>query len=502
MMYVVMALTVVAAIGISITLVATNLFSRTASKSSDQQAYLLAKSIGQGFVAEDQYVRNIINYLSDHPNEKVVAKASVYYDPSTMATSTNVNTQYLTGLAVNDAYISFRLSEDTNYLYGDVNVTYNGASAVATVVLTCINQAGFDQNMQDLFNHYNIYATQPNGLSFNMTGQQGGSVYPPVKIYNDKSTPAEYLLEADMNADLTMEGAFQVRSANSTKRNVNGDLTSYGDLQLHSNINVPAVTGKGLYVNGNLTVGRQGYKSTVTIARDVYCLSSVSVYSLASDAATVVSGTIFAKGNVTVTNAIVGDVRSTSGTLRITGGRVQNLSTQGSVELDNCVVEGDVYAGNLVVKNSTIKGSVTVQGSSIVSAESILPKGNMEVYLDSTATTDRQIGSTVANNIYVSGDLIVSNYSPSYSLVLHGTVEVEGGLRNPLNSAATAILSCMAASRRPSPRTAIPNTIISLFSSVCMSRAQQAPTATWCSIGRCPFSAPRARLMWGSYGRT
>ena len=434
LMYVAMAITVVAAIAISITLVATNLYSRTANRSSDQQAYLLAKSIGQTFAAENQYVRNIVSYLSDHPSEKVTAKASVYFDPSTMTTATNTNTQYLSGMSVTDAYMSFYLSDKHDYLYGDVTVNYNGASATATLVMTCDAPASFERNMKSLFDNYDIYATQPNGMSFSMAAQSGDSVYPSVALYNDASTPASYSLTTDINANLTMTGPFQLQSGTSATRYIRGDVASYGDLQLYRRVEIPSVAGKYLTVNGKLTIGvSTTEKATVAVKRDVYCLNDVTVRTKSGDTNTIVTGSIYSEGNVTITNAIVSNIFADSGNITVTGGTVGNISTKGTVTLQNCKVVGTVYAGALKVTNSTITGNVTVQGANIAGS-SILPQGDMEVDLTSAATANQSIGAGSGSKIYVSGNLRVANYSSTKTLTLNGTVEVAGGLKNPLNS--------------------------------------------------------------------
>ena len=434
LMYVVMAITVVAAIAISITLVATNLYSRTASRSSDQQAYLLAKSIGQTFAAENQYVRNIVSYLSEHPSEKVTAKASVYFDPSTMTTYSNVNRSYLSGLSLTDAYMSFYLSDKQDYLYGDVTVNYNGASATATLVMTCDAPASFERNMKSLFDNYDIYATQPNGMSFAMAGQSGDSVYPSVALYNDSSTPANYKLSTDINADLTMTGPFQLQSSTSDTRKIKGNVSSYGDLQLYTKIELPATSGKYLTVNGKLTIGKNTTEVTsVAVKRSVYCLNDVTVQTKAGDGNQIVTGTIYSEGNVTITNAKVSNIYAVSGNIKVVGGTVGSISTKGTVELQNCTVTGTVYAGALKVTNSTITGNVTVQGANIAGS-SILPQGDMEVNLTSVATANQSIGSSSGSKIYVGGNLRVANYSSTKSLTLNGTVEVGGGLQNPLNS--------------------------------------------------------------------
>ena len=430
LMYVVMALTVVAAIGISITLVATNLFSRTATKASDQQAYLLAKSIAQCFAAEETYsVRNIVEYLHDNPTEKVTAKASVYYDPSTMATAQNVNIQYLTGLNVTDAYMTFYLSDKEDFLYGDVTVSYNGAIATATLVMSCLNVDGFESNMADLFDTYDIFATQPNGLSFNMST----TTNPEVCLYNDSDTMAVYSLEQDINAKLTMTGPFAVKSSNTATRKITGTVSSYGDLQLLSYINLPSGSGALLEVNGDLVIGKDASTvCTVSVARDIFGLSDVNIITKKTDTNTIVSGTIYSQGNVSLINAHVKDVCATSGSVTVQGGEVANISTQGTVILTNCRVTGNIYAGKLKVTNSTILGNVTVQGSSVVSANSIMPNGDAEIQLGASATSDCQIGQSISNNFYCSGNLKVANYSPTLSLTLYGNIEVGGGLSDPV----------------------------------------------------------------------
>ena len=434
MLYVVMALTVVAAIAISITLVSTNLYVRTASSASDKQAYLLAKSIGQNFAAENQYIRNIVSYLTKHPTEKVTAKANVYFDPETMATSSNVNKGYLTGLSVTDAYISFHLSDTKDYLYGDVTVTYNGASATATLVMSCVNPSGFEQNMKGLFDGYDIYATQPSGMSFSMT-PGAGSVDPSVALYNDSSTVALYKLAADINADLTMTGSFKLQSSTGDDRKITGNVASYGDLQLFSNIVLPATAGKYLTVNGALVLGRStSVNSSVVVNRNVYAKNDVTVMTKAGDTRTLVSGDIYSEGNVTITNAYVENIYCVSGTVTVSGGRVGKISTKGSVILNNCTVDGDVYAGSLKVTDSTISGNVNVQGTNI-GGSSLLPQGNMEVRLSDTASENRSIATGAAGKIYVSGNLTVANFSATQSLTLNGTVEVGGGLQNPVTSA-------------------------------------------------------------------
>lgn len=444
LLYTVIALTLIATVCIALTLVSTNLYRRTAATASRTQAMLLAKSIGQCFaaqVAENNYnVSEIVDYLQTHPGEKINATATMQFNPDDLSASV-ANKGELTSLSVTDANIAFYLNSSKNYLYGDVSVNYNGASATVTVIFSCLD--GFDrtENMYDLFSKYNIYLTYPDvadGFKFIDSGnvEPTGSKKPNVYLYNGDGSgvdTAQYKLQTSVEADLTTTGDVRLLSNNSTERHIQGKLTSYGDLTLGTKI----VVDNNVYCVGKLVVGSSssytgsGVDNGARINGNIYCLGNVVIYGN-SATTTIVDGNIYATGHVEVYNAQVnGTIYSTGGNVKLRNSTSKDIRCNYTVTLEkNSKVDGTrVYAGNLQVTDS----SLNVNYVTVAAANGTT--GNMSVTMTDTATSTKTIGKSTTSQIVVGGNLtILRKTKKTYDQIIYGSVTVHGGLTDPTAS--------------------------------------------------------------------
>ncbi|MBO4535429.1 MAG: polymer-forming cytoskeletal protein, partial [Clostridia bacterium] len=442
LLYVIMALTVIVAVCVSVTLISTSLYTRTAQTASKEQAFLLAKSIGQCFAQEfvedtnDKLRYQILDYLSTNPQGRVSASATMYFDADSLSAST-ANKDELNSLRIANATLSFYLSEDGHYLYGDVTVPYNGVTGTATVVFTYVNRTDLAQNMMDLFSVYNIYSTYPDKLSFNFAKSgKVGSIFPNVYVYNGTDSGvavANYTLSDDVDANLTANGDIRINSKSTAAvKFIKGKLTGYGAIELGS-----VVLKGGLYVNGALTVGSstnytsQGYDVGSRVQCDIYALNDVTVYGRrsGSEFPKMVTGSIVAEGDVVLYNANVNSIRS-SGSVTLVNSYCSGIISSGSVVVKgNSTVDGAVQAGSLTVIDSTINGNITVKSSN----SGVITTGELIVRQTSAATGPHQLGTSASSTIRVAGNASFANDSSTQTLHVYGKVYVGGGINSPFS---------------------------------------------------------------------
>ena len=440
LLYVIMALTVIVTVCVSVTLISTSLYTRTTQTASKEQAFLLAKSIGQCFASEftqpnnDKLRYQVLDYLTTNPSGRVTASATMYFDPDSM-TASIANKGELNQMRVSNASLAFYLSEDGHYLYGDVTVPYNGVTGSATVVFTYVNRADLTQNMMDLFSVYNIYSTFPDKLSFTFakSGKVSGTL-PNVYVYNGADSgvnTAKYTLSDDVEANLTANGNIAINSkASSAVKEIKGKLTGYGGVELGS-----VKLSGGLYVNGALTVGSRtnytgmGYDVGARVNCDVYALNDVTVYGYRNGSTfpQIVSGTLYAEGDVVLYNAKVGAIKS-SGSVTLVNSYCSSIICSGAVTLrGNSTVAGQVQAGSLTVVDSSITGNVLVKSAT----SGMVTTGDMVVRQTAAATENHAIGTGASSTVRVAGNASFANDSSTKSLTVYGRVYVGGGVTSP-----------------------------------------------------------------------
>ena len=468
LVYVVMVVLVIAAICVTISVLAGNLYSRTASVSAQQQAMILSKSVAQMF-AKQYYgssARNILVYLLKdfcpvcHSRYQYDSTEGLYKCPHCTEgthvykaenvsnkyvlvncdiavvrdslTSSVPNVEFLRAATFKDIKLLFYLSEDRKYLYADVTVTYNGAAATTTLVMTYLGDESFDDKMYDLFTFYNIYLTEAGGASFTFTGKDEGSKYPSVCLYSDSDEVQTYYVDKDMHSEITFVGDY-VLTTSGEAHNIMGNVTAYGDLTIRDNITLPEDSDDeycNIYCSGNLTLGTPD-GAAVVIERNVYCEGNVSVY----DNVTFGEGkAIYSEGNVTLQNATAGKINCTNGKVTLSTSTSGAISTTGVVEANsNSTIGGTVYCGKLKLTDSSVTGNIHTQSIALQESGDEIISGDVTILMTGAATGDMRVGDMgAAGSIYVDGNLTVNRRVADHDVKIYGTVQVNGAVADPV----------------------------------------------------------------------
>lgn len=465
LLYVVMAVMAIAVICVTVSLLASNLYARTATVSAQQQAMIMSKSVAKAFANEyigDNATR-FLQYLqkgfcpdcrvrltyskneglyrcpscskrtSPVANESitVTARVDLLYD-STILGGSVPNKEYLPNRSFTDVTLRFYLDDTCQYLLGDVTVSYNGATATTTLVMSYLDDSSFDDTMYTLFTYYNMYLTNAGGSHFTYSGKEDASEYPVVGLYSDHPDEIQnYYLERDMFNDITTIGDWNIESKGDTYM-IKDNVTAHGDLYISQNVRLPAdddpedpgltpVHPINIYCSGDLTLGSATKTGTVYIDRNVYCEGDVTIYG------NVVFGTdykIVSQGNVFVyDNGTVGDISCETGNVTVENATVGSINTEGAVSLSkNSIVNGSIYCCGLIATDSNVTGSIHVSDVKLEQSGISIKAGDMQVILTSIADSDKYLGAG-DGSIYVKGALTIRREVSDYTLNLSGTVQ-------------------------------------------------------------------------------
>ena len=432
MIFTIMIMLVAMSACIALSLLATGTYTSAMRDASQQQAFYYAKSIGQALslqmgserAGEGSYdVGEIIKEL-DKATEKANVKSNgtlkdVFDTSGELSGSfsiTDANTG--NGVVTGDLRFYYPVSQtnvdgkatykvENKFLYVDISVEYNGASSTITAVFTCLDDSEFTENMYDLFSNYHIYSTHPKNQKFKFANASyvPNTTQPSVYLYvgEDITEQQTYILENDVNAEITTTGTVSVNS-NTGIRTVGGNVTSYGDLTL-SSVSIQ----KNLYNQGYTTINSSAY-----VAGNIFSRGSIKVNGNSGKESTIKTQSLYSIGDVTlsscfkkVNNVVGGD----NCDVLIDKSHVSgNIYTKGDVTIkNNSVVHGEIYCGgNLYIENSAVY------------SKAITVKGDMTAA--TTRTNSCTIGTT-GSKIYVKGKLGFNSAS-NEAIKVMGTVEV------------------------------------------------------------------------------
>lgn len=483
LMYTMMFLLLLSVIVVSFSLISINMYKTTAYSANKTQNFALAKAIGQAFaleLSEDVDATSIVAYLENNTQyaKTVKGSASVVFDPQDDSKKSQINQALKgTGLTIDDlaeinliAGLKFYfkitcancgavledIKDSSNrdstfcqssvcrglhnekninkkYLYLDVTVSYHGVTEVVTTVFTYLDKEDFTQTMYDLFSVYNIYSTSPKDMQFDFAAPDDiGGVQPNVYLYNGVDSEDEgygtttretYKLEESIKANLTSTGDVTITSSSGEIRSILGTVTSYGAMTLER-VNIGnGSSSSNIFIRNSLTVN-----STARVHGSIYARNTVKITG-PNSAITMVDGTIYALGNVTIQNCTVGRIIGGAGcNITLINANCNSISTDGSVTIDESTVTGNVYCGDLTMKSSGRESKIT--GKAEV-------KGNLVI--ESTSSGKNTIGSTSNQNVInVSGNATFKGNGTKVSEIL-GNVIIAGSINYNNSKSVTKI---------------------------------------------------------------
>lgn len=432
MIFTIMIMLVAMSACIALSLLATGTYTSAMRDASQQQAFYYAKSIGQALslqmgserAGEGSYdVGEIIKEL-DKATEKANVKSNgtlkdVFDTSGELSGSFSItDADSGNGVVTGDLRFYYPVSQtnvdgkaiykvENKFLYVDISVEYNGASSTITAVFTCLDDSEFTENMYDLFSNYHVYSTHPKNQKFKFANASyvPNTTQPSVYLYvgEDIAEQQTYILENDVNAEITTTGSVSVNS-NTGIRSVGGNVTSYGDLTL-SNVSIQ----KNLYNQGRTTINSSAY-----VAGNIFSRGSIEVYGNSGKESTIKTQSLYSIGDVSlkgcfkkVNNVVGGDnCDVTIENSHVSG----NIYTKGDVTIkNNSVVYGEIYCG----------GNLSIENSAVYS-KAITVKGDMTV---ATTNLNSCFIGTTGSKIYVNGKLGFNSASNDAIKVV-GTVEV------------------------------------------------------------------------------
>ena len=442
MIFTIMIILVAMSACIALSLLATGTYTSAMRDASQQQAFYYAKSIGQALslqmgserAGEGSYdVGEIIKEL-DKATEKVNVKSNgtlkdVFDTSGELSGSFSItDAKSGNGVVTGDLRFYYPVSQtnvdgnatykvENKFLYVDISVEYNGASSTITAVFTCLDDSEFTENMYDLFSNYHVYSTHPKNQKFKFANASyvPNATQPSVYLYvgEDITEKQTYILENDVNAEITTTGTVSVNS-NTGIRTVGGNVTSYGDLTL-SSVSIQ----KNLYNQGYTTINSSAY-----VAGNIFSRGSIKVNGNSGKESTIKTQSLYSIGDVTlsscfkkVNNVVGGD----NCDVLIDKSHVSgNIYTKGDVTIkNNSVVHGEIYCGgNLYIENSAVY------------SKAITVKGDMTAA--TTRTNSCTIGTT-GSKIYVNGKLGFNSAS-NEAIKVMGTVEVGDDMMDKYNT--------------------------------------------------------------------
>ncbi|MBQ9145378.1 MAG: polymer-forming cytoskeletal protein [Clostridia bacterium] len=436
LLYTIIALTVIALVCVSVTLIATSFNKTTTTTVAKQQAFLLAKSIGQCFasaMADSTSNTSFFELVSaleetdadgNRKHDSILATASFRTALESLP-QTDENKELLNAINMSNVAIRFRLTN--SFLYGDVTVTYNGASETVSVMFT-FEDDNKTENMLSLFRDYNIYTTAPGGMSFEFSSEEltpedlaAGREYPSIYLYNGEDVAEPYYISNDVAASLTSTGKLHLIGTNTTTLySIFGTVASYGELEISS-----LTLRNDLFANGDVTlnpgvtvVGKGGASGHIYAQNDVNISAKIGEH---------VVDEIKAKGKVSMTNGEVGTITAGDSVILQNCTVKGDLKANGTVTLINSKVLGKVYAGELHCLNATIGSSVFVNAGTGLTATT----GDAVFVHTDTSSTAYNYGQTK-----VGGNLTVANLSANGSMSFNAGIIVQGGVKDPTDSLA------------------------------------------------------------------
>ena len=442
MIFTIMIILVAMSACIALSLLATGTYTSAMRDASQQQAFYYAKSIGQALslqmgserAGEGSYdVGEIIKEL-DKATEKVNEKSNgtlkdVFDTSGELSGSFSItDADSGNGVVTGDLRFYYPVSQtnvdgkatykvENKFLYVDISVEYNGASSTITAVFTCLDDSEFTENMYDLFSNYHVYSTHPQNQKFKFANASyvPNTTQPSVYLYvgEDIAEPQTYILENDVNAEITTTGTVSVDS-NAGIRTVGGNVTSYGDLTL-SKVSI----SKNLYNQGFTTINSSAY-----VAGNIFSRGSIKVNGNSGTESTIKTQSLYSIGDVTLNNCFK---------------KVNNVvgGDNCDVTIDNSHVSGNIYTkGDVTIKNNSVVygeiycgGNLSIENSEVYS-KAITVKGDMTAVAKSSSSCT--IGTT-GSKIYVKGKLGFNSAS-NEAIKVTGTVEVGDDMMDRYNT--------------------------------------------------------------------
>ncbi len=345
-----------------------------------------------------------------------------------------------------------------NVSFNGNGVTYTIANTLTvnnTFTTTGANYAAFSGGTMNLlgnitlnntFNGNNGHTTLVNiSGTGNQTFTGGASAYisrfPSVTI--NKASGTLYLANY-----ITIEGNFTYTA---------GTI----DHTTNSNRLVFVSNGKTITTNAALTTGDvefNGTGSSYTLTTTAAFNVAGTLYITGSSYGALMSGTINAQGNITVSNTYVGNMGHTA-TININGSGIQTLtgaSTAYQGSLPNIIIAKNVGSGTLYLSgNITIEDNFTYTSGTIdyttnanrvifpsngktITTNAVCTLGNVEFYGTGNSYTLTTTSTfNIAGTMYITGS--------SYGAMLSGTIYVQGSINNtnsyPSNMGHTAIIT-------------------------------------------------------------
>ena len=426
LMYAIMVLFLLATVIVAITALASTSYSEAVLTASDDQSYLYAKSIGLAIKEQfkDGYnVSSVINTL----DQKIAADI----DPVVTGryyVENNTGEEMVEG-TVSITYAKDSATGDLNTEVLEVRVAciYNNSLSIVTSVFSCeADSADVISKVKNAFDYYDVILTNKDEVSFDFADTNGA-----VRVYvyageDDTVVCPPFYLSVDMNGALTTTGACNINGGAKglpSKKKIKGDVTSYGYIGF---INVEVTGSKGVHSDGSVALGQGAFITNSIFSRGDITLNSPGTSLNANgwihnnglsavgkvqwpnnDAYKVTSPKAQAKNLVALGNVLMEPLSYISGSIFARG----NVTLNGSQNLHyfNTWVDGSVYsngnvtigAGAVVYGNVIAQGNVTISGGAMVYGN-VQSKGNVQI-----------LGGVIGGKVDCLGELKIQSYRGS-----------------------------------------------------------------------------------------
>ena len=504
LMYAVMVLFLLATVVVAITALASTSYSEAVLTASDDQSFFYAKSIGLAVKEQfkDGYnVSDVINSLDrqidDDSSVNPVVTGRYYVEDKN-------GTEMVEG-TVNITYAKDSSSGEINKNVLEVRVAcvYNNSLSIVTSVFSCEEDADdVISKVKNAYDYYDVILTNKDEVNFNFANTNG-----PVRVYvyageDDTVVCPPFYLGVNMSGALTTTGAVKIRGGEngaSAQKTISGDLTAYGDIEL---TNIKVKGAKGIHSDGSVTLHSGTFVDASIFSRGDILLESpgtsrhaagyihnygvnaagripweggdgidivsspkaqatnlVALGSVTMEEFSYISGSIYARGNVTLTGRqnlhffntwVNGNVYS-NGNVTLSAGAVVygNVSAEGTVSISKgAVVFGNVKAkGDVKIQGGVVGGKVECLGTLTLQSYQgstqygwwINQKFNTGIYSGIGLLRGIDSNHTASGIVHSCGALSLGR--SDYYVTIYGDLYVENG--GPSNSKYT-VLECVA----------------------------------------------------------